>query len=100
MSYSFLIRPEAEADLAQAKLWYERRREGLGADFLLCVDEALQRVCRNPQIYPLVHKDVRRAFVRRFPYGIFYRVVKQRVVILGVVHGRRHPRHWQSWPDS
>ena len=46
MSYTFTIRPEAEADLAEAKRWYEERRQGLGADFVLCVDEALERIRR------------------------------------------------------
>jgi hypothetical protein len=32
-----IIRPEAEADLVNARDWYERQREGLGAAFLLCV---------------------------------------------------------------
>jgi plasmid stabilization system protein ParE len=96
MSYGSTIRPEAEADLAEARRWYEERRQGLGADFLLCVEDALEKIRRNPAIYPVVYKDVRRAVVRRFPYGVFYRVVGQRIIVLGVFHGRRHPRSWQS----
>jgi plasmid stabilization system protein ParE len=96
MSYTFTIRPEAEADLADAKRWYDGRREGLGADFLLCIEGALENIRRNPAIYPVVYKDVRRATVRRFPYGVFYRVVGQRIIVLGVFHGRRDPRLWQS----
>ena len=34
-----IIRLEAEADLANARDWYERQRGGLGAAFLLCVEE-------------------------------------------------------------
>jgi toxin ParE1/3/4 len=96
MSFSFVIRPEAEADIADANRWYEQRRQGLGADFLLCVEDALEKVRRNPAIYPVVYKDIRRAVVRRFPYGVFYRVVGQRLIVLGVFHGRRDPRVWQS----
>lgn len=96
MSHRFLIRPEAEADLAEAKRWYEQRREGLGADFLLCVEEALQRMGRHPELYPVVYKDVRRAVIRRFPYGIFYRLMGEEIVVIGVLHGRRDPSRWQS----
>jgi toxin ParE1/3/4 len=96
MSYSLLVRPEAEADLEEAARWYERQREGLGADFLLCVDEVLAKISRSPLVYPVVHKDVRRGMIRRFPYGIFYRLVENYIVVMAVFHARRDPRRWQS----
>jgi hypothetical protein len=34
VSLTLIITPEAEQDLAEAKAWYERRREGLGEDFV------------------------------------------------------------------
>jgi toxin ParE1/3/4 len=92
----YLIRPEAEVDLNDAFLWYERQREGLGADFLLCFEESLQKVRRNPEIYPLVRRPVRRAWIRRFPYGLFYVVEQGVVAVLGVLHARRDPKCWQS----
>jgi toxin ParE1/3/4 len=45
-----IIRPEAEADVANARDWYERQRAGLGAAFLLCVEEVLERISRTPRI--------------------------------------------------
>ena len=50
-----IIRPEAEADLVTARAWYERQREGLGAAFLLCVEEVLDRIDRTPELYPVVY---------------------------------------------
>jgi toxin ParE1/3/4 len=92
----YLIRPDAEADLNEAYRWYENQREGLGADFSLCFEESLEKVRRNPQIYPLVHKAVRRGLMRRFPYGLFYVVEEETVVVIGVLHARRDPTSWQS----
>lgn len=43
-----IIRPEAEADLADAQDWYEQQRQGLGAEFLLCVEEVFARIDRTP----------------------------------------------------
>ena len=42
-----IIRPEAETDLVNARDWYEQQREGLGAAFLLCVEEVLERIGRT-----------------------------------------------------
>jgi hypothetical protein len=42
----FIVRPEAEADMAEAYDWYEERSPGLGNDFLAAVDEGLAAVGR------------------------------------------------------
>ena len=46
-----IIRPEAEADLVHPRDWYAQQRAGLGAAFLLCVEEVLDRIDRTPGIY-------------------------------------------------
>jgi len=66
-----IIRPEAEADLVKARDWYERQRAGLESEFLLCVEEVLERIGRTPEMYRVVHHDVRRAWTRRFPYAVY-----------------------------
>ncbi|MEW6357062.1 MAG: type II toxin-antitoxin system RelE/ParE family toxin [Planctomycetota bacterium] len=95
MTYSLVIRPEAEEDLRQAYHWYEEQREGLGEDFLLCVEAALTAIQESPLRYPAIHRDMRRILVRRFPYGVFYCVRRHEVSVLAVFHCRRHPRGWQ-----
>ena len=62
-----IIRPEAEADLLNARAWYERQRAGLGAEFLLCVEEEIERIGRTPEMYAVIYRDVRRALTRRLP---------------------------------
>lgn len=47
---SILIRPEAEADIEEAFHWYERQRDGLGSDLLLCVEEGLEKIRKNPEM--------------------------------------------------
>jgi toxin ParE1/3/4 len=55
-----------------------------------------RRIQANPNQYPVVHRNVRRALVRRFPYGVFYVVEGQRIVVLAVFHGSRDPSQWKS----
>ena len=96
MNFDVLLRPQAELDLKDGYRWYEARREGLGTDFTLRVNEILHRLERNPEMYPVVHGEIRRAIVRRFPYSIFYVVDVERVEVLAIVHSSRNPRAWQS----
>jgi len=32
-------------------LWYEEQKRGLGSGFLDCVEVAVQKISKNPQIY-------------------------------------------------
>lgn len=96
MSFSLSIRQEAEAEIAEAYRYYEQTREGLGADFILCVEEALSRVIRNPEQFRKVYKNVARAFLHRFPYGVFFVVEGDRVVVIAFMHARRQPFKWQT----
>jgi toxin ParE1/3/4 len=96
MSDPLIIRPEAEADLAEAKDWYEHQRAGLGLEFILSLEECLERIRRSPYAHAEMYKGVRRTSIRRFPYGVYYRVEADAVVVLAVQHSRRDPRRWQE----
>jgi toxin ParE1/3/4 len=91
-----IIRPEAEADLAEAYKWYENQCQGLGADFLLCVEACIHNIRRNPRMYQIIHKNIHRALVSRFPYGIFYLLEEDEIIITAIFHVRRKPRIWQD----
>jgi hypothetical protein len=66
MNKPLVIEPEAEADIAAAHRWYEQRREGLGDDFLLCVEAALHAIAERPKSFPRIHKSARRVLMHRF----------------------------------
>ncbi len=90
------LRPEAEADLAEAFRWYEERRRGLGYEFLRAARVALAAVERHPAQFPVAVDDIRKAPLRRFPYLVYFVVLEQGVSVLAVMHGRRHPQRWQE----
>jgi len=96
MKYDLIIRPEAEQDMRGAFGWYEDRVPGLGREFLRCVDASLSQINRSPTIYSILYQGIRRSLTRRFPFGIFYIVRGQRIIILAVLHARRDPNLWQK----
>jgi toxin ParE1/3/4 len=96
MNLPLIITPEAEEDLAEAKAWYERKRKGLGDEFVLCVEAALNHIRRVPAAATEVYPGVRRVVVLRFPYGVFYRVDPDQIAVLAVYHSKRDPRGWQA----
>ncbi|MBI5573272.1 MAG: type II toxin-antitoxin system RelE/ParE family toxin [Elusimicrobia bacterium] len=96
MKYSVIIRPEAETELKDAFLWYEKQNRGLGFEFIRCVDAALTLINRSPLIYAEVHNNIRRVLVRKFPFEIFYITDENKIVVLAVFHAKRNPAHWQE----
>ena len=96
MTFELRLRPEAELELADAALWYEEQGLGLGHQFL---DEALaafSTITETPLMYPIVHRNTRRALIHRFPFGVYYRVETNTIVVVAVMHGSRDPRRWKS----
>ena len=91
-----VVTSPAETDLTTAYDWYEEQSPGLGAEFLRAVEAVFAAVQRTPGLFPAVRGRARRALLRRFPYGVFFTASDDEVVVLAVVHGRRHPRVWQS----
>ena len=96
MTRGLTFRPEARTELLETRRWYEGQRPGLGAEFGQEADRALSTLLRNADAFQRVHGDIRRIRLHRFPYAIFYRILGDEVVVLAVMHGRRHPRRWQS----
>ena len=96
MNYKLLIRSEMELDIEEAFEWYEEHNPGLGFEFIRAVDICLASIGRYPLAYPLVHREVRRALIRRFPYGIFYLVEEDTIVVIASFHVKRDPQQWQS----
>jgi plasmid stabilization system protein ParE len=91
---TLIVRPEAEADLAASRLWYEEQHEGLGARFIAEVDATFRRIEANPMAFSLVRGKLRRALVRRFPFGVFYALTERYIVVVAVLHAARDPRLW------
>jgi plasmid stabilization system protein ParE len=96
MTFAVVFRPQAEDEVISARQWYERQRPGLGARFAAAFDDTIARVGSRPSEFPVVHGQIRRAVMRQFPYGVYFREHGQTVVVLAVMHGRRHPSLWQS----
>ncbi|MBY0526517.1 MAG: type II toxin-antitoxin system RelE/ParE family toxin [Gemmataceae bacterium] len=96
MSLPVTIRRAAKLELAAAGRWYNQQRPGLGDDLLARVQESLDRISALPKLHQVVFKDVRRAPVVDFEYGVYYRVLPNRIVVIGIVHGRRNPEIWKK----
>lgn len=89
MKWRLVIRPQAEANLREARDWYEKQRPGLGNEFLADISLAVESLLQDPRRYPEYYRGFRRILTRRFPFKIFYRFADEQVIVFRVLHGRR-----------
>lgn len=94
MSLPLVYRRRVGRDLAEAFAYYEELVEGLGERFLGSVDSTFDAIERYPEMFAKVYGDVRRAVLSQFPYAVFYRIERERVVVFRVLHTARDPRAW------
>ena len=95
MRWNLIVRPEAEQEITEIYVWYEEQRKGLGNEFLLEIGTGLDFIQNDPYIYASIYKDIRRALLRRFPYGIFYFVTDNNISVFTVMHTKRNPSSWE-----
>ena len=87
-----ILLAEAREDALEAFRWYENERPDLGKVFRAALNDTIRRIRTSPLASAVMYRDMRRALVDRFPYAIFYPVQPEAIVIVGVIHGHRHPR--------
>jgi hypothetical protein len=87
-----VYRHAASREVVEATLRYERERRGLGGAFLDEIARIERHVCDAPGLYQLVEAPIRRATLRRFPFGLFYLEELDRIVVLACLDLRRDPQ--------
>jgi len=91
-----VFRPAAAADVEDAYNWYESQRPGLGDEFMAAINTAVVSIAENPLGYPIIHRQTRRLLLRRFPYGVYFRLLDNHPIIVACMHGSRNPIRWMS----
>lgn len=90
--------PLAESEIDEAFQWYEDQRIGLGYVFLAEFNQTVDRIVAYPKAYTVVETSLRRALVKRFPYGVIYGIDEERgcIVVVAVSHLHREPFYWME----
>ncbi len=70
--YKIVITPTAEQDIQTGRNWYESQQSQLGVDFIDAIENTIQKVQSNPNVFSRIYKGIRKAIVKRFPFGIYY----------------------------
>ena len=94
MSLPIAFHRAASAEFIEASAWYESKRAGLALEFMAEIDRCVSLASANPFQFAVVCEDIRRVVANRFPYSVYFRAEKHRIVVLAVFHGSRDPAIW------
>lgn len=76
-------------------VFYESREPGLGREYLLDFQAAVELILQSPEGYRIVTEPgIRRYRLVRFPFWVIYRLAQDSVQILAVAHIRKRPAYW------
>jgi len=84
----------ARRELLDARDYYDDLVYRLGEKFVIEVERCLNIIKTNPLAYPVVKQNVCKAVVIKFPFSILYRLEKDNIYILAVMHQKRKPKYW------
>jgi hypothetical protein len=87
----------AEKELQEAIEYYEAAEQGLGAEFLDEVEAALARIEAHPLAWTPLSPRTRRCRTHRFPYGLFYQIRADEILVVSVMDLRREPKRWEEY---
>ncbi len=90
----------AEREVENVGRWYERKRSGLGAQFVGALRVTLTQLREQPHIGVALAttpagRTTRSFPMRRFPYAVVYVELDERFVVLACAHFRRKPEYWR-----
>ena len=86
--------PATVSDLNRAIDYLESQRSGLGTQLRSEIYQTIDRILNSPQQYRIVRGEIRRCFVRRFPFSVLYRIVNDETIRILVI---RHHRQRTSY---
>lgn len=96
MSRYIILSPDAKADIRSATRWYENKGIDLSLRFTAETEVIFNRIALYPLQFPLVHKLIRRAVMKEFPYCIYFTVKKYSVSVIAVLHQHRGNSIWMN----
>jgi len=96
MAYRLKFSARALREAGEAQEWYEQQSQGLGEEFIAALELQLRRLEQAPLLYAQVIPHIRRAFLPRFPYALFYAIRGDIIHVLAVLHTSRSPKLWPT----
>ncbi len=86
----------AAEEYLQACEYYANIRSELGLSFVSRFELSISDIVKRPQAWPEIESGIRRHLMSRFPYGVYFSIEDDYILILAVLHMSRTPGAWRG----
>ncbi len=90
--------PRAEQDYLTALVWYQERSYTAASNFERAIQQAIAKIQKTPQRWPVYFGDFRKYSLRQFPFSVVYLESSSEIRVYAVAHGSRLPGYWREQP--
>jgi len=78
--------PEAEEEMMEVAVFYQKQADGLGEKFLDDVEQATQLLSEQPLIGQQIDNHMHRLLLQHFPFSLIYSLEPNGILIIVVAH--------------
>jgi plasmid stabilization system protein ParE len=96
MTLQIVLRSEASTDAESICESLKTISSKLGDKFVEQLNERLALIATQPRVLATIWRNVRATKVKKFTFVVYYRILKDRIEVLAIVHGNRNDTSWKS----
>ncbi len=94
MKHALLIIPKAGQDIEEIMAFYGGEDDDLSSRFMIALRKCFRDLQDNPYLStPYLREEVRRVFLLKWPYHVYFRIADTQVRVQAIIHTSRDPRY-------
>ena len=94
--FQIQIRVLAKEDIQSITDYYDLKASYITDIFLENLYAELDIIANKPELFQEKYRKTRVRYLKKFPFGIHYKIEGGRIVVLAVLHTSRNPKRWRT----
>lgn len=93
--YELSFRPLANYDVQEIYDYYEAINPKLAEAFMNDLGVSIKHIQNRPLACQKRIGNIRSTFLKRFRYGVYFKIYTNRISIIAILHTSRNPQIWK-----
>ncbi len=94
--YNLSFRPLANKDIQDIVNYYDLLNPELTKNFLKELDDTVKHIQHRPCSCQKRLGNIRISFLKRFSYGVYFKIYDKDISVIAILHTSRNPQIWKK----